>query len=1623
MKTLQLLTIPVKLLFILILMSLTLEANNCNAAIDLGTPSNSGTTIENGTIEKGSADSHMWYKFTAPDNPNGADTRGNNYVGVKINYLNRDKQSKNVELNLWKGSCNNKKSLAYKIRRGKKHKSDIEQNIYHSMLIPGNEYYIRFKAIDDGTINYQLALSFYDTLNRSITYKDPHPKDFDVPLFQINLTGDLIAIGNSNYCTDFDRNGQCDSQGNHSLQAGNQAGNVIPIIYETTRTIAADGNVPSGLDHQNSYENQSKATLTLASAAKVKWAGLFWQGTIEDSSNPSKNSGDNRREAARQVEFKTPDGTIHSLTAQINAGRVNDSNTKLSDFRWLYYHDSFDPTERDVRNTEIDTLATYQAEYGAAPKSVNLLTWSHKDAFLYQGYVNVTNLINTDNASGEYTVSNITSDTGYLRPVGVLGAWTLIVVYEDDSDEFKNISVNDGFVALYDGHNQDAIMYAKLNGSDLTGVTSSDASKLGFYHRSVDIDIGGFWTPKAPATVNSTLTLFLGDGEGRATPAERLFVYKGDTKSNGGTAVEIDNGPGWNGSITDKNGHDILARSPNLVPVLAIDIRNFSAELDNEQLETTVRMEITSDRMLAGVFGFSTTLRKPKLCYDYAYKQYDHYFTQENNGSQDPYISGRVIASEPIDVRLYIKNIEDSDVEAQNVKMRVFDINETSEVKYERNSVRITKPNEIRVDSIADSSLASYGDDHISGIDIGTLNSMEYFYTYYKVDPRVSNVNSPIKGEVSFDLIIPTSSTSSTTIPFSVKTVEDQMSLCTKSNFKYAPAYGTFNVAQKDLYVNNSIYNIPTQVAQRVDDFIVVSHDYNASDLSTVHDERNVSTIVSVELIDAGAYHDINASCYEPDSAISPRIWLAFEGNITRVDLNRNIIQDAINNGYMSDQILNETDQISLADHFFTHVRENTAFRMQWNAIADQNDSLIQIINTANGIRIDNFANIHSTYPNCKQPVQDPNNSNAMTTDTAVACADHGNASTKKDVFICMECLFGYNTKIACSRDNFSVRPEAFNIKIYDQNQTQKSNTLSIEPNYTGVQTVQGGEVYLAAGYEYLFDINATNHNDNKATPGYRRGFGYKNSDYNLTFQWSPAGHTTSGCNDTNSSSFEFDVINGRSKPEIKHSQVGRYQSNMIDKMWTRVDWDINYTTHHTGPYFKSGADCIVDKTTVPEVNSVTPSVNGANLTDVSGCIIKSNHQHHNTLVTPNTAYKYRDYNLTFRPYEFKLSSIIASVALTGTDDFDGDTKFVYMSDIERTHDDNSSTNRYMAINFIGSINAVGHDGQRLSNYVDNCYAEDIDMAAFSTVPTGGEPDNSDGKSSTDLNLTRFIRITDSADVSDCSNAARCWNLQDTTSDIDTVDKSYFYKDMNGSIHLGYFINYNRRVIQPTTGVASMQPNNPAVRVFSDFNVSCTAGVDCSRYADLANNDYLGNKDLNNTQINFLYARTYTPRTVAQGNVVNAQVGYEVYCPECLSNSSFNTLLSDIPHMSTSPYGVGWMRSHSHDISRDGNITNLVPATASSSYVTTTFNESSYSNGFQPTTETYNGSKGYPYKTSIFYTPDHWLLYDKYSINAVQNSFEVEFLGTPGEWTGQGLDKAGKVDSNASGDSSRRIQW
>jgi hypothetical protein len=413
-----------------------------------------------------------------------------------------------------------------------------------------------------------------------------------------------------------------------------------------------------------------------------------------------------------------------------------------------------------------------------------------------------------------------------------------------------------------------------------------------------------------------------------------------------------------------------------------------------------------------------------------------------------------------------------------------------------------------------------------------------------------------------------------------------------------------------------------------------------------------------------------------------------------------------------------------------------------------------------------------------------------------------------------MECLYGARTQVLCSRDNFAIRPESYTVVLKDVNQTNSAQTQLFASGYTGVVTPNTGRINVASGYDYRYDINATNHSDNNATQGYTRYFSTGGSDYNISLVWEPSVPKT-GCNDTESKPQNFNLINGTVSADGNLSQVGEYRLNIIDTTWTAVDWDPTMQTHQVGSHFLSAVECVQNNSDVPVQGDVI-TLSGANINNLVGCTISSTHDN------IENGLKYRDYQFTFHPYKFDMNTISFGTGTTPQEiNSTIESGFIYMSDISR--DDGMD----MSLRATGAIRASGYNDVVATNFVTDCYAEDLNLSMVSNN-----------------NLThiqgvayqlRFMDFNSSGSLIYDSNATDL-NTTALTVPLTFISDGNFTKDTAGALWTVSRLNYDRNVSQPL---------EPFEGSFASLGVRCTATADCTMQADLSNTyEAVGDRDM-----------------------------------------------------------------------------------------------------------------------------------------------------------------------------------
>lgn len=304
----------------------------------------------------------------------------------------------------------------------------------------------------------------------------------------------------------------------------------------------------------HTYNNSSQAQISsVPSTAKVLWAGLYTQGYMGRNYNDTTSAL-----MGTPVYLITPSGTSIATTPNvIDVYEYTDNHYTYSTF------------------SEVPTLK------GMTGSQIN----------------------------GYFTGANIKAregdDDGTL---GYFAAWSLVVIYQDDSESLKNISVFDGYKRV----------------SNDTG------------YQNVDITVDGFLTPTS-GNVNSALSVFVGEGD-KNIAGDSIFL-------NNIQIPDEDNDNAFNSTV---NG---FTPNPNPINFQGIDIHNYDVGIDgdashaqiigNSETSATIRLHTerytdnSSDTYFPSMVAFTTELYEPRVCYAEAYYDADGNTTLSSANKDD----------------------------------------------------------------------------------------------------------------------------------------------------------------------------------------------------------------------------------------------------------------------------------------------------------------------------------------------------------------------------------------------------------------------------------------------------------------------------------------------------------------------------------------------------------------------------------------------------------------------------------------------------------------------------------------------------------------------------------------------------------------------------------------------------------------------------------------------------------------------------------------------------------------------------------------------------------------------------------------------------------------------------
>ena len=355
---------------------------------------------------------------------------------------------------------------------------------------------------------------------------------------------------------------------------------------------------------------------------------------------------------------------------------------------------------------------------------------------------------------------------------------------------------------------------------------------------------------------------------------------------------------------------------------------------------------------------------------------------------------------------------------------------------------------------------------------------------------------------------------------------------------------------------------------------------------------------------------------------------------------------------------------------------------------------------------------------------------------------------------------------------------------------------------------------------------------------------------------------------------------------------------------------------------------------------------------------------------------------LTIKPNHFALSGV-------QNPNFNTDGNFTYLA--KTANLDN------MAAKVDFNITAQNHTNGITQNYTDNCYASNINLDINYSIATG------------EANTTIYYKVGSAASSSNAVSSTLGGSFIKST---ETVTKSVFTSDVNGSAHITVKFNFDRAIDSA---------KNPFTINLNNLNVSDQS----TAIAINTNNQTVDNN------ATFVYGRVAGPKRASFTNCVDTptnctsadespRIVFQIYKDPA---GPVVPALNGATHDGTQD--SRWWTSVFHDknnILTDGNITTTANPTITEVVGTNvTQNALPEESNFRYKAELdYNGNDGYVKEAYLKHSPSPWLLYNPDNAAATFNTFEHHFV-TEG-WSGKN-ESDSTTTTNAAHRTNKRILW
>ena len=345
--------------------------------------------------------------------------------------------------------------------------------------------------------------------------------------YQVQQKGSIVFISNSAVTC----SGTLSSSGTGAVACGVAQAQAAPTGTATDNNyVGAYVNID--LSTAGIFMSSSDS-LKLPDCSEISWAGLYWGASVTTSGTP----------AVPTAAFSKRD----SVKLKVNSG--------------------------GYLSLKADTL------------------WDNTIGFkTYHCFKNITSIVKTNGIKARYTIANMLAQTG-VAAGNDFGGWTIVVVYRNDLQDMKNLTVFSG----------------------LANVQSGAPNNV------VDVPISGFLTPPSgPVNFELGLVVYDGDRNPAATSKDSLYF-----KSGTGGFVPISNTVNpvndiFNSTISN-NGTMTPYRIPNYENTLGYDADIFKpdnslkAYLKNSTTSATIRQTTGSETYLTQVITSAIDVYEPDM--------------------------------------------------------------------------------------------------------------------------------------------------------------------------------------------------------------------------------------------------------------------------------------------------------------------------------------------------------------------------------------------------------------------------------------------------------------------------------------------------------------------------------------------------------------------------------------------------------------------------------------------------------------------------------------------------------------------------------------------------------------------------------------------------------------------------------------------------------------------------------------------------------------------------------------------------------------------------------------------------------------------------------------------------